>query len=99
MHRRKLLVAARERKGLSRLDRLFGAVGIEIDVHGSPYLAEFAVALIKHNTRDGDVGVAPRPHKPAATPGFSAARRSAPAVRRRSRARLRARRGAPTHRS
>jgi hypothetical protein len=28
-----LLVAARERQGLGRLDRLLGAVGIEIDVH------------------------------------------------------------------
>src|SRR5690348_13487050 len=67
MHRRKLLVTAREGERLRRLDRLFGAVGIEIDIHGSPYLAEFAVALIKHNSRPGDVGVAPRPHKPAAT--------------------------------
>jgi hypothetical protein len=31
-----LLIAARERQRLSRLDRLLGVVGIEIDVHGIP---------------------------------------------------------------
>ena len=32
-----LLVAARQSQALRRLDRLFGAVGIEIDVHGVPF--------------------------------------------------------------
>ncbi len=36
MFGRKLLVTAGERQGLGRLDRLFSAIGVEIDVHGFP---------------------------------------------------------------
>jgi hypothetical protein len=51
-----LLVAARERQRLGRLDRLLGAVGIEIDVHGSPRIGGLArLALIKRKPRNPDV--------------------------------------------
>ena len=49
---RELLVAAGQRQALGRLDRLLGAVGIEVDVHAVPSVGGLAgAALIKRNRR------------------------------------------------
>ena len=53
---RELLVAAGERQRLGRLDRLLGAVGIEIDVHGSPRIGGLGRAAL-HQARPGSLAI------------------------------------------